>query len=201
MPLRSPQSTHRPLTLARLGALLGLASLASGASGCKLFRRAHPHGHLARTASPEQYTAEYPDQTSTEWQNRMSLASGSARSFSTRDTGTLHAWMRYGCNSRDGSFSLAGTLGLRVDGQPPIAPVPVTVTAQNVTLQGIPRGASDSIVINAPRAASEGGMETDGYIYLFDIQSPQQGNVTLEGSLQAQPGSRCATLDLEVWRD
>ncbi len=183
----------------RLFAVLSLAALA--APGCKLFKRMHPSGHLARTADPAQHSDEYPDQTTQQWDTAMNASSTSTHTFGARDTGKLHLWLRYGCASRDGAFTLRGSLGYQIAGTPPVAPVPVVATAQGATLSGLQRGDFSPIVVNGPRSASEGGMETDGYIYLFDIDVPEQRSVTIEGRLDAEQGARCGVTTLEVWRD
>lgn len=191
----------RPSRLSRLGALSLVTLAALCADGCKLFKKSHPSGHLARTVGPEQYTEAYPDQTSPQWDEAMRAGSSIEHSFQTRDVGTLHLWLRYGCASADGAFRLTGNLGVNAPGRPPMTPVPVSVTAEGATLSGVPRGSFAPIVIHAPRSASAGGMETDGYVYLFDIEAPQQSSVTLTGSLRNESGSRCEVLTYEVWRD
>lgn len=183
----------------RIAVALTLAALA--APGCKLFKRQHPSGRLARTDSPAQFTSEYPDQTSPAWMQRMNVNSPEGRYFEARDTGKLHVWLRFGCTSRDGEFTLRGQMGYRVQGLPPVAPVPVVVTARGATISGLPRGDESPIIIHAPRQSAEGGMETDGYIYLFDVDVPQQQSVTLDGQLTPEAGARCPTNSLEVWRD
>lgn len=183
----------------RLVAVLSLAALS--APGCKLFKRMHPSGHLARTADPAQYTDEYPNQTSPQWDSAMNISSTRSHAFGARDTGKLHVWLRYGCVSRDGAFTLRGSLGYQITGTPPVAPVPVVATAEGATLSGLSRGDFSPIVVNAPRSSSEGGMGTDGYIYLFDIDVPEQRFVTLEGRLDTEQGARCSMTTLEVWRD
>lgn len=188
-----------PSLSVRLVAALSLAAFV--APGCKLFKRMHPSGHLARTADPAQYTDDYPGQTAQQWDTAMRANSSSAHAFSARDTGKLRVWLRYGCTSRDGAFTLRGSLGYQITGTPPVAPVPVVATAQGATLTGLQRGDLSPIVVNAPRSSSEGGMETDGYVYLFDIDVPEQRLVTLEGRLDAEQGARCGTLTFEVWKD
>jgi hypothetical protein len=187
--------------------LVAVAALVVPSSGCKLLKKQHPSGKLARTVSPAQYTDEYPDQPSPEWFDRFDASKVGAKDFDARDTGKLHVWLRYGCTSKDGSFKLDGKLGYKLPGKARVAPVPVTVTDKGVSMGGLPRGADAMIVINAPRPSSArdvppgGAFDTDGYIYLFDLDVPTQGMVTLEGWLAADRTARCIANTFEIWRD
>lgn len=184
-------------------ALFGLLLAAGALPACKLFKKTHPSGHLARTDSPAQYTEQYPDQTTEEWGHLMDPSRWSGESgFSARDTGTLHVWVRYMCTSPNGEFHLNGRLGVSVVGRPPIAPVPVSATAAGATLQGIPRGDFAPIVVNGPRpdTMGRGGQEINGYVYLFDLDVPQQTTVTLTGRLSADRPAQCY-LNYEVRKD
>lgn len=182
-----------------------VASASLGAGGCKIFKKQHPSGKLARTALPEQYTEEYPDQTSAAWRSKFEAGKTEPKSFDARDTGKLHVWLRYICTSRDGKFKLQGKLGYAVPGRPPVPPAAVTVTSEGTSMGSLPRGADAMIVINAPQPTSDrsapGGMDTDGYIYLFDLDVATQERAVIDGYLLPANGERCFASSFEVWKD
>lgn len=183
--------------------LAGWLLLTAGAlPACKLFKKTSPSGHLARTDGPAQYAEAYPNQTTEAWDHGMDPSNWSnGASFLARDVGTLHVWLRYLCSSPTGAFQLTGRVGVSVVGRPPVEPVPVTVTSEGATLQGLPRGDLAPIVGHTPHAGIHPGeLDSDGYVYLFDVEAPQQTTVTFTGRISADRPARCF-LNYEVRKD
>ncbi len=187
-----------------IGASLLLALLVTG-SGCHIFDRHNPPGHMAH-GDPAQEADGAEGSATSAWIDNASLTSGTAgRTFSTREAGKLHVWLHHGCEVNAPTpegYQLTGDLGFRV-GTQTTEPVPVTVTADGVTLTGLPRGTPDAFVINKHDAEDNRPSDLDGYAYLFDIDAQMNDSITILGHLGGSGQTRCRPSDawVEFWMD